>query len=135
MIITDKQSALRYTRDNITSYLLVSEEATGATHITTTLVEINPGGKQHIHSHATEQCYFILEGRGSMTVGDNTSDVTEGMSILIPSNQPHGLMNTSSQVLKYLSAGSPPFGKENEKDLWPLPGLSSLKKTRLSSSK
>jgi mannose-6-phosphate isomerase-like protein (cupin superfamily) len=121
--ITDKNTARRYNRDNITSYLLISEEASGAKYITTSLVEMAIGGKQHIHSHETEQCYFILEGNGMMTVGDETKEVTSGMSIFIPSNAPHGLVNIGENILRYLSAGSPPFGKGNEINLWPLPPL------------
>ena len=120
MNVTDRNSARRYRRDNIESYLLVSEEATGAKHITTSLVEMQEGGKQHIHSHPTEQCYFILEGKGIMSVGDETKEVTDGMSIFIPSNSPHGLQNTGNGVLRYLSAGSPPFGEQDEVRLWPL---------------
>jgi quercetin dioxygenase-like cupin family protein len=121
MKITDRQSSRRYKRDNITSYLLVSEEATGAKHITTSLVEMEPGGKQHIHSHETEQCYFILDGTGRMTVGDETREVLAGLSVFIPSNTPHGLQNTADGILRYLSAGSPPFGAESELEQWPLP--------------
>ncbi|NOX35279.1 MAG: cupin domain-containing protein [Deltaproteobacteria bacterium] len=124
MNIKDKNSSRRYKRDNITSYLLSSEEATGARHITTSLIEMQNGGKQHIHSHDTEQCYYILEGSGKMTVGNETQDVVAGMSIFIPSNEPHGLENTSKSVLRYLSAGSPPFGKKDEVELWPLPPIS-----------
>jgi len=35
----------------------------------------------------------------------------------------HGLVNIGENVFRYLSTGSPPFGKENEIDLWPLPQL------------
>lgn len=120
MNIKDKNSTRCYKRDNITSYLLSSEETTGAKHITTSLVEMENGGKQHIHSHDTEQCYYILEGSGIMTVGNETQEVVAGMSIFIPSNELHGLENTSNSLLRYLSAGSPPFGKKDEVELWPL---------------
>jgi mannose-6-phosphate isomerase-like protein (cupin superfamily) len=123
MHIINKKSARRYRRDNITSYLLVAESSTGAEHITTTLVEMEPVGHQHIHAHVTEQCYFILEGCGQMTVGEETREVKEGDSIFIPSNAKHGLLNTGDVVLRYLSAGSPPFGARAEADLWPLPPL------------
>jgi len=123
MHITGKNTTRRYQRDNITSYLLVSEEAMGAKYITTTLVEMEKGGRQHIHSHETEQSYFILDGQGVMTVGDEEGEVSAGMSIFIPSSAPHGLINTGDGVLRYLSAGSPPFGEEDEKRLWPLPPL------------
>ena len=55
-----------------------------------------------------------------MTDGDEAQAVCEGMSIFIPANQPHGLVNHSGKILRYLSSGSPPFGKENEMALWPM---------------
>jgi mannose-6-phosphate isomerase-like protein (cupin superfamily) len=116
----NKQQSPRYERDGITSYLLVSESTCGASSITTTLVEMSPGGKQHIHEHATEQSYFILSGKGEITVGGEKKMVKPGDSIFIPSNAPHGLVNTGKNVLTYFSAGSPPFGKESERKLWPL---------------
>lgn len=124
MKITDRNTSRRYRRDRITSYLLTSEDGAGARHITTSLVEMEPGGRQRVHSHATEQSYFILEGRGRVTVGDESRDVAAGMSVFIPSRVPHGLVNTGDQALRYLSAGSPPFGKDREIELWPLPPLS-----------
>jgi mannose-6-phosphate isomerase-like protein (cupin superfamily) len=121
MNITDRHIARRYRRDNITSYLLVSEDATGAKHVTTSLVEMEPGGKQYLHSHETEQCYFLLEGTGEMTVGTETQQVSAGMSVFIPSKALHSLENTTQGVLRHLSAGSPPFGSRSEVELWPLP--------------
>jgi mannose-6-phosphate isomerase-like protein (cupin superfamily) len=121
MKIVRKENAPRYQRDEITSYLLIAESTTSAKNVTVTLVEMAAGGKQHIHAHGTEQCYLILEGRGQMTVGDEMVEVSAGDNIFIPSNLPHGLENSEDGVLKYISAGSPVFGSDKEKKLWPLP--------------
>ncbi|MGA2915545.1 MAG: cupin domain-containing protein [Sedimentisphaerales bacterium] len=112
MNITKKNASPRYQSEGITSYLLVSEITTNSRYITTSLVEMNPGGKQHIHSHETEQCYYILEGEGLMTVGRETQKVAAGDCIFIPSNEPHALNNNSQSVLKYFSADSSLFGRE-----------------------
>lgn len=122
-IVLRKDEAPRYERDGITSYLLMSEMTTGARTITTSLVEMQPGGKQHIHAHPNEQTYMILEGHGVMTVGEETLEVSQGESIFIPSGRPHGLRNNSKSMLRYLSAASPAFGMNMEKELWPLPPL------------
>ena len=119
MKITTKENVPTYNRDGITSYLLVSEITTASKHITTTLVEMEKDGKQHIHSHSTEQCYFILEGKGLMRVGEEEEEVITGESIFIPSNESHGLKNIGTGTLRYLSAGSPPFGRDKERELWP----------------
>jgi mannose-6-phosphate isomerase-like protein (cupin superfamily) len=120
MKISNKSTSPSYERDGIKSYLLVSESTSDAKSITTSLVEMSSGGKQHIHLHLTEQSYFIISGEGEMTVGAETITVKSGDSIFIPSNTPHGLINSGKEVLLYLSAGSPPFGKENEMHLWPI---------------
>jgi mannose-6-phosphate isomerase-like protein (cupin superfamily) len=120
MYITNRSNTRKYKRDNIVSHLLVSEISTGSMNITTTLVEMDIGGIQHIHSHSTEQAYFIIEGKGIMFVDNEECEVKTGDSIFIASNSKHGLKNIGNNKLTYLSSGSPPFGREMEMKLWPL---------------
>jgi mannose-6-phosphate isomerase-like protein (cupin superfamily) len=64
---------------------------------------------------------MILEGRGIMEVDGEKASVACGDTIFIPSNSLHGLSNESkTTTLTYISAGSPVFGKEAERELWPL---------------
>jgi oxalate decarboxylase/phosphoglucose isomerase-like protein (cupin superfamily) len=35
-------------------------------------MEIQPGWEQRVHQHPPKQVYFILEGSGLMTVGDES---------------------------------------------------------------
>ena len=120
MKIITKKNAPQYERDNIRSFLLVAESTVGAKCITTSLVEMDPDGIQKPHQHKTEQCYTMLEGEGIMEVDGEKAAVAAGDTIFIPSNSLHSLRNESQMPLKYLSAGSPVFGIENERDLWPL---------------
>ena len=121
MQVRNKQKAPRYERDGIVSHLLVSEWTTKAQFLTTSLVEMSPGGTQQLHAHEAEQCYFILEGEGLMTVGDERQIVTSGDCIFVPSNEMHGLENTGGYGLSYFSAAAPSFGNvETVKKLWPL---------------
>ncbi|UCG92091.1 MAG: cupin domain-containing protein [candidate division WOR-3 bacterium] len=120
MKISKKKSAPRYAREGITSYLLVSPRTSGATYLTTSVVEIEPGGEQKIHHHTPEQIYYILEGSGRMTVEDETARVGPGDCIFIPSTTPHGLKNDGNVLLKYFSAAAPSFDREQLEKLWPL---------------
>jgi mannose-6-phosphate isomerase-like protein (cupin superfamily) len=106
MKITKKNSSPLYESQGIATYLLASAITTNSRYITTSLVEMNAGAKQRIHSHENEQCYYILEGEGLMTVGRETRKVAAGDCIFIPSNEPHGLNNNGQNVLKYFSADS-----------------------------
>ena len=120
MKIMTQKKAPQYERDQIRSYLLVAESTVGAKHITTSLVEMEPGGIQKPHHHETEQCYMILEGQGIMEVDGERAEVRGGDTIFIPSNSVHSLVNNGTAILKYLSAGSPVFGASKERKLWPL---------------
>jgi mannose-6-phosphate isomerase-like protein (cupin superfamily) len=121
MIILKKHTAPRYTREEgIVSYLLASSITSSAEYLTTSVVEIKPGGKQRIHSHVPEQIYYILEGSGKMTVADETEKVVPEDCVFIPSNAPHGLINDGKKMLKYFSAAAPAFDVEQLEKFWPL---------------
>jgi len=117
----------RYQRDAIGSFLLISEWTTGAEKLTVTLVEMQPGGIQHEHSHAPEQSYCVLEGTGLMSVDGEEAVVEPGDCVFIPSGCAHGLVNTGISVLKYLSVAAPSFGKEQSQKLWPLASVRQMK--------
>lgn len=122
MKIQRRENAPRYTRaEGITSYLLTSPRTCGAAQLTTTLVDLEPGGRQQIHSHEPEQIYFLIEGRGVMTVGGEEAEVGAGECIFVPSGEPHGLRNTGPGRLRYFSAAAPSFSSEELEKLWPLP--------------
>ena len=120
MKILSRTTAPRYQRDLITSYLLVSKRTCDSDDLTTTLVEMQPGGFQRVHSHKPEQMYYILEGSGLMTIDNEDKQITGGDCIFIPSNSEHGLKNCGDGVLRYLSAASPSFSLEESLELWPL---------------
>jgi quercetin dioxygenase-like cupin family protein len=116
-----KDTAPRYQRDGITSYLLVSKHTSGAEKLSITLVEMEPGGFQHSHHHDPEQMYYILEGSGWMTVDGEEQKVEAGDCLFFPSQAEHGLNNSDDGVLRYLSASSPSFTNNQCEAWWPLP--------------
>lgn len=122
MHILRKEAAPRYRRpDGITSHLLASPRTCQAEFLTTTLAIIDPGGEQRIHEHRPEQVYFILEGNGLMTVGNETQRVTTGDCVYIPSHLPHGLKNDGTSVLRYFSAAAPAYPAGHLENTWALP--------------
>ena len=66
--------------------------------------EILPVGAavgKHFHKE-TEEIYYILEGEGEMTIGDEISAVKSGDAVFIPRENPHTLRNTGSAPMKIL---------------------------------
>ena len=121
MHILKRETAPRYIRSEfITSYLLASPQTSSAEHLTTTLAVIHPGGEQRIHSHPPEQVYFILEGSGLMTVGDETKRGGTGDCVFIPSGQPHGLKNDGATTMRYFSAAASAYPPGHLEKTWAL---------------
>jgi mannose-6-phosphate isomerase-like protein (cupin superfamily) len=125
MNVLRRTSAPRYQRDNITSYLLASAATAPSQRLTVSLVEMEPGGVQHLHAHEhePEQCYYILEGSGLMSVAGEERPVGAGDCVFIPSLAEHGLKNTSGTTLRYLSAASPSFTAEECRKYWPMKSI------------
>jgi mannose-6-phosphate isomerase-like protein (cupin superfamily) len=107
--------------------LLASPRTSASKYLTTSLVEIKPGGEQRRHSHDPEQVYYILEGSGLMTVGTESLRVAAGDCVFIPSGVSHGLKNDGSVLLKYFSAAAPSFTAKELTDFWPLPSEAEAK--------
>ena len=125
MQVLKAETAPRYIRaEGITSHLLASPRTCGAEHLTTTLAIIQPGGAQRMHSHAPEQVYFILEGSGLMTVGDETRRVGPGDCIFIRSGESHGLKNDGTTILRYFSAAAPGYPAGHLEKTWSVPSES-----------
>ena len=58
---------------------------------------------------------------GQMTVGRETREVGPGDCVFIPTGVAHGLENTTTDLLRYLSAAAPAFRAEELDSFWPLP--------------
>ncbi len=55
---------------------------------------LEPGQKQKVHAHAGEdKLYYILEGSGSVTVGETESPISAGQIVIAPAGEPHGIAN------------------------------------------
>ncbi len=66
----------------------------------------------HKHEHHTE-IVKILEGKGIMTLGNETFKIKKGDFFIIPQGTPHSVQTTSKKPLKAISIQAPKFeGKD-----------------------
>jgi len=69
-----------------------------------------PGAAATPHYHPlTEEIYYILEGAGRMTIGDDSKDVGPGDAIAIPPGAVHTITNTGAVTLKFLCCCAPGY--------------------------
>jgi quercetin dioxygenase-like cupin family protein len=73
---------------------------------------LEPGQTQTIHAHdGAEKFYFVLEGSGRFTVGDEEKEAETGALVLAPAGIPHGVTNNSAVRLSLLVVIAPPPAK------------------------
>jgi len=53
--------------------------------------EVAGGSAVFPHTHPTHEFYYVLSGRGIMTVGDETSEIRQGDLVYIPPDVVHSL--------------------------------------------
>jgi quercetin dioxygenase-like cupin family protein len=74
---------------------------------------LEPGQEQHVHTHAgQDKFYFVVEGTGTFTVGDEVREAGEGWTVWAPAEVPHGVTNTGTQRLVLLVGIAPAPGRE-----------------------
>ena len=71
---------------------------------------LEPGQTQKVHAHeGADKFYFVLEGSGKFTVGDEEKEVTAGTLVVAPAGIPHGVTNHTTNRLSVLVSISPPI--------------------------
>lgn len=72
---------------------------------------LEPGQVQHPHRHAgRDKCYFVIEGEGEFTVGDQHQRGGPGTLVWAPADTTHSVANTGTQRLVMLIAMAPEPG-------------------------
>lgn len=94
--------------DGIRRRRLVGPGGFGSAAFTVTEVEIPPGVADAWHRHPrAEHAIVVFEGRGVVTVGDETETLEPLKGIRVEEGRPHRVENTGRTVLRYLVCSSP----------------------------
>jgi mannose-6-phosphate isomerase-like protein (cupin superfamily) len=69
---------------------------------------LEAGQEQKLHLHeGADKFYFVLEGLGRFTVGDEVCEVEAGGIIIAPAGIMHGVLNTGIERLSFLTGIAP----------------------------
>ena len=75
---------------------------------------VQPGMRTALHRHgATEEIYYITQGRGRMTLGAAAFDVKPGDTVCIEPGTPHCVENTGHEALRILCACAPAYAHDD----------------------
>ncbi len=81
-------------------------------HASSFVIWVKQGVAPHRHAKHAESV-LVLEGEGTMTVGEETQKIGPGDFINIPKNEVHSVTVTSKKPMKVISVQAPEFlGKD-----------------------
>ena len=60
--------------------------------------EVAPGSAVYPHEHPTHEFYYVTSGRGTMTIGDESREISQGDLVHIPPNVVHSLRPVSDHA-------------------------------------
>ncbi|QPJ63020.1 MAG: cupin domain-containing protein [Candidatus Nitronauta litoralis] len=64
---------------------------------------LEPGQQQKVHAHeGSDKVYYVLEGKGKITVGSETRELGADEITMAPSGDEHGVVNDSGEKLVLL---------------------------------
>ncbi len=73
---------------------------------------LEPGQTQAAHAHeGADKFYFVLEGWGTFTVGNEEQQAEVGAVVAAPAGIKHGVTNSGDERLSLLVAIAPPPSK------------------------
>jgi mannose-6-phosphate isomerase-like protein (cupin superfamily) len=94
---------------------LIDRTTTGITQCSLAEELLPPGCAVTPHHHRhIEEVYYVVEGRGLMTVGDEVREVEAGDAIYVPRGHRHTLENTGSEAIRLILVCGPAFYYEDE---------------------
>jgi quercetin dioxygenase-like cupin family protein len=95
----------------------MSHEFFGQNHgapISAYIVNAKPGQGPPLHTHPYVETIFMLEGRATVTIGNETREVKAGAIAVVPANTPHRFVNSGDSPLRQIDIhASPKFIQTN----------------------
>ncbi len=68
-----------------------------------------PGQGQAVHRHAgADKFYYVLVGRATVTIGDESRAVNGGMLVWAPAGVPHGVSEVTERTVMLVGIAPPP---------------------------
>lgn len=84
--VMELDSLVDYQEGRVVSLTLVQNDA-----MSMTIFAFGKGEGISTHSAPGDAMVYIIDGRASITIGENTMEATAGQMVVMPSNVPHGL--------------------------------------------
>ena len=71
-------------------------------HFSMRAFRVEPGGSFPLHTNMVEHEEYVLGGRASLIIGDETHEVSKGSTVIIPAGFPHSFAALGDQAFEFL---------------------------------
>jgi Mannose-6-phosphate isomerase len=96
-VVEMKSSPEKPNPHSVSVRMLYDTEHAQAVHI-----ELKPGESLKKHVTPVDVFFYVLEGKGTVEIGNETQEVSRDMLIDSPAKIPHRLLNTGDRVFRVL---------------------------------
>jgi quercetin dioxygenase-like cupin family protein len=76
-------------------------------------IAVQPGGFVAPHVTPVDMEFFVIEGKGSFSLGEESTEAGAGSLIPSPKGIPHGMRNAGPGILRVLAIKNPRPADEN----------------------
>ena len=76
-------------------------------HASIVIIELKKGETLKTHITPVDVFFYVLQGSGTCTIGDETTEIHQDEVIFSPKEIPHGLANPSSDNFRFLVVKTP----------------------------
>jgi mannose-6-phosphate isomerase-like protein (cupin superfamily) len=97
--------------------ILIDEETSGAKNFSLLVNTMNAGKVGDEHKHDAEHCWYVLSGKGTMTIGGETFPIGPDMAVFAPANVLHKIVVGPDEDLTMIIVYAPPGPEQKLKQL------------------
>ncbi|MHA1315549.1 MAG: cupin domain-containing protein [Candidatus Helarchaeota archaeon] len=76
-------------------------------HVTLIYLELKEGEELKLHVTPVDVFFYIIAGKGLVTIGDENQEVEPEMVIFSPAKVPHKLANPNAETFRFLVVKTP----------------------------
>jgi mannose-6-phosphate isomerase-like protein (cupin superfamily) len=88
--------------------ILIDEETSGAKHFSLLVNTMNAGVEGGEHKHDVEHCWYILSGKGTMTMDGKSFPIEPDMAVFAPADVLHKITVGPDRDLTFIVVYAPP---------------------------
>jgi mannose-6-phosphate isomerase-like protein (cupin superfamily) len=106
-----------FVQETCRATMLLSPENVASRGMDLGMLHLRPRSKTEPNIHpGSEEMFYLLKGKGTITVEDETEEIEAGAAIYIPENVVHHFENTQDEEMVFILAHAPPEAADDIAD-------------------